>query len=95
MYLFYLNMSNIKSKALAQECSKRKVFFKTSAELTGKQLCAGASYIIKMQTAWIKSNSYVHIAPGAGVFQRNLRNFYENLLEHEQICRTFANKRSL
>ena len=28
MYLFDLNMSNIKSEALAQECSKRKVFLK-------------------------------------------------------------------
>ena len=28
MYLFDLNMSNIKSEALAQECPKRKVFWK-------------------------------------------------------------------
>ena len=28
MYLFDLNMSNKKSEALAQECSKRKVFIK-------------------------------------------------------------------
>ena len=28
MYLFDLNVSNIKSEALAQECSKRKVFLK-------------------------------------------------------------------
>ena len=28
IYLFDLNMSNIKSEALAQECSKRKVFLK-------------------------------------------------------------------
>ena len=28
MYLFDLNMSNIKSEALTQECSKRKVFLK-------------------------------------------------------------------
>ena len=28
MYLFDLDMSNIKSEALAQECSKRKVFLK-------------------------------------------------------------------
>ena len=30
MYLFDLNMSNIKSEAFAQECSKRKVFLKIS-----------------------------------------------------------------
>ena len=29
MYLFDLDMSNVKSEALAQECSKRKVFLKT------------------------------------------------------------------
>ena len=28
MYLFDLDMSNIKSEALAQECSKRNVFLK-------------------------------------------------------------------
>ena len=28
MYLFDLDMSNVKSEALAQECSKRKVFLK-------------------------------------------------------------------
>ena len=28
MYFFDLNMSNIKSEAFAQECSKRKVFLK-------------------------------------------------------------------
>ena len=33
MYLFELNMSNMKSEALAQECSK-KVILKNSAKLT-------------------------------------------------------------
>ena len=28
MYLFDLDMSNVKSETLAQECSKRKVFLK-------------------------------------------------------------------
>ena len=75
MYLFDLDMSNIKSKGLAQEGT-----LKNSAELTGKQLCAGVSFIImkvqgvsfiimKVQASWIKSNFYVHILPGTGVFQ--------------------------
>ena len=54
MYLFDLNVSNIKSEALAQGCSKRKVFLKNSAELTGRQLRAGVSIIIKVRTARIK-----------------------------------------
>ena len=39
-------MSNIKSEALAQKRSKIKVFLK----LTGKQFCAGVSFIIMVQT---------------------------------------------
>ena len=50
MYLFELNMSNIKSEALAQECSKKGIL-KNSVELTEKQLCAGVSFIMKVQAA--------------------------------------------
>ena len=39
-------MSNIKSEALSQKRSKIKVFLK----LTGKQFCAGVSFIIMVQT---------------------------------------------
>ena len=37
-------MSNLKSEALAQECSKRKFFLKKSSQLTGKELRAGVSF---------------------------------------------------
>ena len=54
MYLFDLNMSNIKSAVLAQECSKGKVFLiKNSAEPTEKQPCTGVIYIMNMQAAWM------------------------------------------
>ena len=43
MYLFNLNMSNINSEALAQECSK-KGLPKNSAEFTWKQLGSGLFY---------------------------------------------------
>ena len=42
MYLFDLNISNIKSEALAQECSKRKVFLKIPQNSLEKN-CAGVS----------------------------------------------------
>ena len=69
MYLFDLDKSNIKSEALAQECSKSQGILKNSDEFTGKQLCAGVSFIMKVQASWIKSNFYVQILPGTGVFQ--------------------------
>ena len=50
MYLFELNMLKIKSEALAQECSKKGIL-KNSVELTEKQLCAGVSFIMKVQAA--------------------------------------------
>ena len=65
MYLFDLIMS----KHLPRECSKRKIFSINSAELTGKQQCAGVSFIKRVQAAWIGSNFYVHILPSTGVFQ--------------------------
>ena len=54
MYILDLNMSNIKSEALAQGCPKRKVFLKNSPELTGRQLRVGVSIIIKVRAARIK-----------------------------------------
>ena len=57
MYLLELNISNMKSEALAQGCSKIGIL-KNSAELTEKQLlCAGVSFIMKVQTSWI--NQYI------------------------------------
>ena len=38
-------------------------------------MCAGVSFIMKVQTSWIKLNFYIQILPGTGVFQWNLRNF--------------------
>ena len=57
------------SKHLPVECSKGKIFSINSAELTGKQQCAGVSFIKRVQAAWIGSNFYVHILPSTGVFQ--------------------------
>ena len=37
-------MSNIKSEALVQECSKRTFFLKLFSEFTGKELCARTSF---------------------------------------------------
>ena len=54
-------MSNINSEALVQECFKRRFFLKISSELTGKELCARVSFIIKVQAESIKLNVYVHI----------------------------------
>ena len=46
-------MSYIKSEALAQECSKTKIFLKIlQNSLEGN--CAGVSFIMKLQAAWIK-----------------------------------------
>ena len=42
-------MSNIKSEAFVQECSKRKFFLKISSELTKKEKCARISFIVKVQ----------------------------------------------
>ena len=61
-------MSNIKSEALARSALKKGIL-KNSAELTEKQLCAGVSFIIKVQASWIKSNFYAQILPSTGVFQ--------------------------
>ena len=57
MYLLELNISNMKSEALAQGCSKTAIL-KNSSELTEKQLLsAGVSFIMKMKTSWI--NQYI------------------------------------
>ena len=66
MYLFDSDMSNIKAEALAQEYSKRKVFLKI-LQNSLENNCV--SFIMKVQASWIKSSFYVHILPGAGVFQ--------------------------
>ena len=68
MYLFDLDMSNIKSEALARSALKKGIL-KNSAELTEKQLSGGISFIIKVQASWIKSNFYAQILPRTGVFQ--------------------------
>ena len=74
MYLFNLNMSNIKSEALAQECSKKGIL-KNSVELTEKQLCAGVSFIMKVQAAWT-NQTFSFTFCSTRVFSRgNLQNF--------------------
>ena len=44
MYLFDLNMSNIKSETLAQEYTKRKVFLKISRTVWKKTVREGIFY---------------------------------------------------
>ena len=61
-------MSNIKSEALAQECSKTKIFLKI-LQNSLEDNCPGVSFIMKLQAAWIKSNFYAHIFPDTSVFQ--------------------------
>ena len=68
MYLFDLDMSNTNSEALTQDCSKRKVFLKILQNSFENNYCAGVSFIMKVQASWIKSNFYVLILPGTGVF---------------------------
>ena len=62
-------MSNIKSDALVQGCSKRKFVLKISSYLTGKELWHEPLFIIKVQAGIIKSNIYIHIISGASIFQ--------------------------
>ena len=83
-------MSNIKSEALFQVCSKRKIFLKVSSELAGKELCARFHFIMKVQAECIKPNLYVYIVPGTGIFQWSLRKFLEHLSENQQFCRISA-----
>ena len=65
----FINASNINSEAPVRECSKRKFFLKKSLELTVKELCAGVSFMIKIQPECLKPNVCVHIIPATGVFQ--------------------------
>ena len=67
-------MSNIKSEALAQEFLKERVL-KSCSKLTGKQLCAGVSFIIKVQADSTKPNFYVHIIPGTDTFLMKFAKF--------------------
>ena len=60
MHLFNLNMSNIKSEALFQECSKREIFLKI-LQNSFENNCAGVSLIIKVLAEGIKTKFYVHI----------------------------------
>ena len=52
MYLFDLDKSNIKSEALAQECSKSQGILKNSDEFTGKQPCAGVQQVCRTFTKY-------------------------------------------
>ena len=54
-------MLNIIKLEVLVQVFKEKGLLKNSAKLTGKQLCTGASFIIKAQAECIKPNFYVHI----------------------------------
>ena len=89
MYLFELNMSNMKSEALAQECCKKSIL-QNSAELTEKQLCAEVSFKMKVQTAWI-NQTFRFTFYSARVFSSEICEIFKNTFwEHQQFRRTFA-----
>ena len=89
MYLFELNMSNIKSEALTQECSK-KCILKNSAELTEKQQCARIFFVMKVQAAWI-NQTFRFTFYSARVFSSEICEIFKNTFwEHQQFRRTFA-----
>ena len=67
MYLFDLNMSNIKSETLAQEYTKRKVFLKISR--TVWKTTVRESLFYNKDAECIKLQFYVHIIPGTGISQ--------------------------
>ena len=73
MYLFDLNMSNIKSETLAQEYTKRKVFLKISR--TVWKTTVRESLFYNKDAECIKPKFYVHIIPGTGISQWNLQAF--------------------
>ena len=76
MYLFDLYMWNIKSEARAQECSKRKVFLR----ILQNSLCAGVSFIIKIQAAWINQTFMFTFYP-AQVFSSEICEIFRNTLK--------------
>ena len=73
MYLCDLNLSNIKSELLAQECPKRKLFLKISR--TDWKTTVRGSLFYKKDAECIKPNLYVHIIHSTGISQWNLQNF--------------------
>ena len=64
MYLFDLNMSKHSPRRVLRE-----MFLKNSTELTEITTACRSSLIMRVQSAWIKSNFYIHILSGTGVFQ--------------------------
>ena len=66
MYVFDLDMSNIKSEVLTQERSKRKVFLKV-LQNSLENNCAEAPFIMKVQAAWL-SQTFTFIFYWAQVF---------------------------
>ena len=67
MYLFDLNMSNIKLEKLAQECSEGKLFLKISR--TDWKATVRGSLFYNKDAECIKPNFYVHFIPGTGISQ--------------------------
>ena len=89
MYFFELNMLNIKSEALAQEFSQNGIL-KNYAELTEKQLCAGTSFKMKVQAAWI-NQTFRCTFYSARVFSSEICEIFKNIFsEHQQFLRTFV-----
>ena len=66
MHLFNLNMSNIKSEALFQECSKREIFLKI-LQNSFENNCATVSLIIKVLAEGIKTK-FMFTLYGTGIF---------------------------
>ena len=70
-------MSNIKSEALVQECSKRKVFLKILQNSLKKQLCVEVSFIMKIQPACINQTFRFTFYP-AQVFFSEIYEIFKN-----------------
>ena len=84
-------MSNIKSDALVQGCSKRKFVLKISSYLTGKELWHEPLFIIKVQ-AGIKKSKHLHSHYiRRKYFPVKLVKFLRTPLKHRQFCRTCSN----
>ena len=83
-------MSNIKSDALVQGCSKRKFVLKISSYLTGKELARASFY--NKGAGWNYKVKHLHSHYiRRKYFPVKLVKFLRTPLKHRQFCRTCSN----
>ena len=93
MYLFDLNMSNIKLEALAQEFSKRKVFLKIlQNSLENKQECRSLFYNEGAGCMDKVKLSRLHFYP-AQVFSSEICEIFKNTFENTNISVEYLRNR--